>query len=454
MGCEGWGFDDVLPYFKRAETHALGANHWHGASGPLKIRRSNPRLPICERFLEAAAEAGHPILDDINGNGLEGYGYTDVNIFRGRRISAAAAYLRPASRRKNLHVVTGAQVLKILIEKGRAKGVEVARNGSRETILCEREVVLCAGGIKSPQLLMLSGIGPAAELRSHGIPVAVDSPGVGQNYHNHVGYPVQYSCSAPITAYKYVNLPNALKEGVKYLLFRKGALGESIVAVYGFCKSDPSLEITDVHISMLGSTTGRPSGGKTTVWDLLPKEHGFSPIIHIVPFSRGQVRLQSADPTLPPRIFANYFDDPRDMRILVGAVQRMREMMRGDAIRPFIKDELKPGARFTDPNELEAEIRRGAGHSYHPTGTCAMGSGQGSVVDPQLRVRGVDGLRVADASIMPVIPNAGTHGPTIMIGEKAAAGILASRYGETIDTVRSSEPLRSVSAPPAGTVLT
>jgi choline dehydrogenase len=426
MGCTGWAFDDVLPYFKRAEANARGASRWHGASGPLRIRQAKPELPICEAFLNAAAEAGYPVVDDLNCDLVEGFGYSDVNIYKGRRISSAVAYLGSAGARKNLTVLTRSQALRIIVDRGKATGVEIAQDGMRRILRCEGEVIVCAGGIQSPHLLMLSGIGPADHLGSFGIPVVVDSPNVGQNFQNHACYRVQYACSEGATAYRHVKPLNALKAAFDYVFFRTGALAESYVAAGGFIRTDPGLAISDVQITMSAALVTLPNDRKPNAWDLLPKQDGFSMTINQgAPFSRGEVRLRSADPVDAPRVHANYFSDPRDMAVLIKALQLVRRIMSTHAIRPLVRAELRPGEAHQDAASLEAEIRRNAGNSYHPAGTCAMGGDARSVVDPKLHVRGVDGLRVADNSIMPLLPNAGLHAPAIMIGEKAAAMIAA-----------------------------
>lgn len=424
MGCEGWSFEDVLPYFRKAETNFRGADEWHGGSGPMRIGPAEPRLTICEAFLKACGEAGFPILDDLNRDTVDGFAYYDVNIDKGRRISVATAYLKEAKRRPNFTLLTTRTASRLIIEKGRVRGVELMGPKGVETIRAEREIVLSCGGIKSPQLLMLSGIGPGDELSAHGIKTVVDSPNVGKNLQNHPSYSLQFTCSAPVTAYRFLRPDLAIKAAAEYLFGGRGTLGQTTFPTGGFFRTDPRLEIPDMQVVMFAALIPKPGPFTPRLIDMLPKRHGFSLTIYQgTPYSRGEVRLRSANPADAPMIFPNYLKDRRDVDILIKGIQRMREAMRQPAIRKFIEAEIQPGDHVTDDAALEADIRSTIGTSHHQSGTCAMGGQPTSVVDPQLRVRGVEGLRIADTSIMPVMPNAALHGPTIMIGEKAAAMI-------------------------------
>ncbi len=432
LGCEGWGSADVLPYFKKAEDNARGAGEWHGGSGPLKVRQGEARLPIIDAFLGAVKQAGYPVIDDLNTDQVEGFGLFDLNISRkGQRVSAATGYLAPAMSRPNLKLHTGVLATKIVIENGRAKGVEVSRDGVKTTYWARREVIVSAGGIKSPHLLMLSGIGPADELRKHGIEVVVDSPQVGQNYQNHIQYSLQYLCSQPVTSYKYVTVAQGVKACLDYLLTGRGVLTESPFGIGGFFRTDPSLDIADVQVVMTTALVLDPGkskgGGKTGFRSLLPNVHGFALIIQPgTPYSRGSVRMKSADPLQNPAIFPNCFGDPRDMATMLAGVKRMREAMRQPAISQVIEREISPGPAVVDDAELEADIRMNGGTVFHQSGTCVMGDKSTSVVDAQLRVRGIEGLRVADMSIIPVLPNSTPHALAITIGEKAADMIKGS----------------------------
>ncbi len=429
LGCDGWSFDEVLAHFRRSEGSARGTDAWHSSSGPVATRPSNTTLPICDAFLDAAREAGFPVVEDLNANVVEGFGRFDINVRGGRRISAATAYVTPIRNRTNFTLLLGSLALRILFEGTRAVGAEILRNGRRETIRVEREIVLCAGAINSPQLLMLSGIGPADHLRELGVPIIVDAPQVGSNLANHPAYQLKFACANPITAFSYTRPMTAVGLALRYALTRGGPLGESYVAQGGVFRTDPALDVADSIVVMAPALVTR--GGVGARWrDLFPDRHGFGVSVSLArPRSRGTIRLRSADPTHYPAIQPNYLVDPQDARTLVRAVQIMRDMMRQPSICKHIACELAPGDLEPGEAALETEIRQRLGTYSHPMGSCRMGGDASSVVDPQLRVRGVDGLRIADASIMPTPLAACTHGPTIMIGEKAASLIksIASR---------------------------
>jgi choline dehydrogenase len=423
LGCHGLSFDQVLPYFKKAETSTRGANEWHGNSGPITVKPSRLDLPICEAFLAAAGEAGFPVVDDLNADVAEGFGRFDTNIANGRRASTAVAYAQPARRRGNLELLSETIAARIVIEGKRARGVEVVRRGVRETIRAEREVILCGGTVNSPQLLMLSGIGPADHLAALGIPVVVDAPELGRNLQNHPSYSLRFACSQPVTAYKYLNPRAALGIGLRYAVTRGGSLGESYIATGGYIRSDPALAVSDTIVVMAPALITRGGVGWRLA-DLFPERHGFTVMVGSGrPLGRGRVLLRSTDPTAHPLIFPEYFSEPEDLRALARSVRRMREMMRRPAIRDLIEAELTPGPIPNEQAAIEEDIRDRAATFFHPSGTCRMGSDPTAVVDPRLRVVGLQGLRVADASIMPAALNACTHAPTIMIGEKAAAMI-------------------------------
>ena len=421
LGCHGWSFDQVLPYFKKAETNARGAGEWHGGSGPITVKPSQLDLPICDAFLAAAAEAGFSVVDDLNADVAEGFGRIDTNIANGRRVSTALAYAQPARRRGNLELLSNTIAARIVIESGHARGVEILKNGVRETIWAQSEIILCGGTVNSPQLLMLSGIGPADHLSSLGIPIAIDAPEVGRNLQNHPSYALRFTCSQPVTAYNYLNPRAALGIGLRYAVLRGGALAESYVATGGYMRSDPALAVSDTIVVMVPALVTRGGVG-FRLGDLFPKRHGFTVMIGSGrPHSRGWLHLRSNDPTMHPRIFPEYFSEPEDLRALAVSVRRMRDVMHERPIRDLIEAELTPGPIANEQAAIEEEIRARAATFFHPSGTCRMGSDPTAVVDPRLRVVGVQGLRVADASIMPAALNACTHAPTIMIGEKAAA---------------------------------
>ncbi|WP_417722568.1 GMC family oxidoreductase [Salipiger sp.] len=422
MGCTGWGFDDLRPHFLKSEgSYREGSQH-HGTHGPLKLRRARPELPICDAFLEAAEAAGMPVVEDLNADHPAGLGWYDVNIAGGLRMSAARAYLHPARKRPNLTVMTRTQVTRVLLRKGRATGIEAAQGRARVTFEAAREVVLCGGAIMSPTLLLLSGIGPAAELARAGVAVAQEAPMVGRNLQNHPCYRPQWAASAPVTARNHVTPLGALRAGLRYLMHREGALAESFASVGGFFRSDPSKDLADMQVVMLSAL---PPGGGSRIRDLLPKRQGFGFTIYQgTPYSRGAVRLRSADPLAAPVVDTGYFSDPRDLPILAAGVERIREVIRRPEIARYISHEIAPGPEVRTEADLIAAIRRGAGTSYHQCGTCAIGPDPESVLDLRLRVRGIEGLRVADNAIMPRLPNAALHAPAIMIGERAAALML------------------------------
>jgi len=428
MGCTGWGFDDLLPHFRRSEANWRAPSQDHGSQGPIRLRRAAPDLPICDAFLAGADQAGIAVVDDLNADHHEGLGWYDVNIDRGLRLSAPRAYLLPHLGRPNLGLRTGVQVTRILLDGQRAIGVAGLAQGQPVTFRATREVILSGGAIMSPVLLMLSGIGPADDLARHGIAVVADSPGVGGNFQNHPCYRPQWLCSAPVTARRHVTPLGALRAGLRYALNRSGPLAESFASAGGFFKSDPSLERADMQVVMLSAL---PPGGGARIRDLLPREHGFGFTIYQgTPYSRGRVSLRSADPLEPPRIDTGYFSDPRDLPILAAGVERIREIVRQPAMARYVARELAPGPDVTTREDLIAAIRAGAGTSYHQCGTCAFGPGAEAPLDLRLRVRGVQGLRVADTSVMPVLPNAALHAPTMMIGEKAAEMILEDARGQ------------------------
>lgn len=423
MGCEGWGSNDVLPYFKRLESFEDSNSRELGKEGPVSIRKAKPDLEICDAFLQAARDEGYPILSDMNSDVTEGFGFYDINAGTGRRMSAATSYLEPISKRRNLMVIPHAQVVKILIENNSANGVEFFWKGKLRKLFAEKEVVLSSGAIKTPQLLMLSGIGPENELEKFGIKVKLNSPKVGKTLQNHVCYRPQYLCSAPISSSKHLQPLNILKAGMKYVFDKSGPLAETYAVAGGFLKTDKTLEVPDAQVVLLSALGPTKTGGAGyKIRDLLPDEHGFGLTVYQgSPRSRGSVTLRSPDPFDQPLITSGYFSDPYDMEVLKTAVKKMRKMMKQPAISQFIKKELAPGEDIEDEKSLEKEIRRNGATAYHQCASCAMGPEDDSVLNEKLQVRGIDKLRIADASVMPRIPNAALHAPSMMIGEKAAA---------------------------------
>ncbi|WP_347555058.1 GMC family oxidoreductase N-terminal domain-containing protein [Robbsia sp. KACC 23696] len=448
-GGAAWTFETILKAYKDAESNARGAGPYHGDAGPVQVRPSRPATSragaLVDDFLLAAQQAGYTRTDDLNTDGVDVFGLTDVTIARGQRGGVMASYLTPAMRRPNLHVITSAQVLRVAIQGGRAVGVVYkiergALSGATALLRARREVVLSAGGIKSPHLLLLSGIGPAAQLQAHGVPVQVDLPGVGRNLQNHPSFPMRYRIRAPLSLKHLMHPMEAAAQGWRYLGARGGAFGEGIFNAAGFIRTDPSLPAPDAQIVM--SPVLFPPGNATGL-GVLPRDHGLTLAVQQgQPFSRGSVSLADANPFSAPRTRTGAFSDPRDIAVMCDAVAVADTVMRQPAIAQRWQPDGAPdaltalfGARdlasvlhrdAAARARLAALIRSESGTAYHQCGTCAFGSDAQSVVDPTLRVHGVAGLRVADTSVMPQIPNAPLHAPALMIGERAAAMILAA----------------------------
>ena len=421
-GCEGWGWDDVLPHFRRTERNERGEGPWHGGSGPLAVTRGNPGVPICDMFLAAMWRAGHAVLDDFNAGDMDGFGHYDRTIGAGRRQGVAKAFLRPAARRGNLRIATRATVQRVVIEHGRARGIELLEDGVVRRIDAAREVLLCAGAVNSAKLLMLSGIGPADDLREHGIGVVHDAPGVGANLRNHLCYRMQYACKEPVTAFRYMHPVRGALACLDYAVRHRGILSQTPVATGGFLRTEPGLDMPDAQVQLGVGLIGNV--GKSA-WQRLPRQEGFSVVVNGGrPRSSGRVRLRSADPAEAPAIAPGYLTDRHDLGVLLRAARQMHDLMADGELRRVISTELAPGPAGDDDAGLEADIRARASNAFHPVGTCRMGGDVGSVVDPVLRVRGVEGLRVADASVMPTMINGNTNAAAMMIGEKAAAMLL------------------------------
>lgn len=417
LGNPGWSYADVLPYFKRAEHQERGADAFHGVDGPLNVAELRSPNPMSLAFVQAGQEIGLPYNHDFNGAAQEGVGLFQVTQKNGARCSAAVAYLHPALKRPNLTAQTGALVTGICFEGRRAVGVAYQQGGERKEARARREVILAGGAINSPQLLMLSGIGAGAALHDLGIPVVVDLPGVGQNLQDHLAMMVAYEATQP------VSLSNALKpEAVnEYMTSATGPLSSNVGEAGAFIKTQPGLPIPDIQFHFAPAYF--INHGFTQ-----PGEHGLTigPTLVGV-YSRGELTLRSTDPQAAPRIAPNYLADERDLAALIAGVKVARQIAQTAALRPFRGQEVLPGAANVTDADIAESIRNHAQTLYHPVGTCKMGGDPLAVVDAQLRVYGVSGLRVIDASIMPTIVNANTNAPTIMIAEKAADLIKAER---------------------------
>lgn len=416
MGCVGWSYEDVLPYFRKAEDNDTHDNRLHGKGGPLGVSKPAAPLPICEAYFAAAGQLGIPTNPDLTSETPEGVGYYQLTQRNVRRSSASRAYLGPAKGRSNLSVVTGAQVLRIVVDRGRAVGVELAGKG---IVRAEREVILSAGAIGSPRLLQLSGIGPADHLRALGLPVVLDQPGVGSNFHDHLDLFVIAECTGPHTYDRYAKPLWSALAGLQYLLTRRGPVASSLFETGGFWWADREAAQPDIQLHLgLGSgieagVAAMPQGGVTLNSALLR------------PRSRGTVRLASADPLAAPLIDPNYWADPYDREMSIRGLKLAQEIMSQPALRPFVLAERLPGPQVRSDQDYFDYACRHAKTDHHPAGTCRMGSDAGAVVDPMLRFNGIAGLRVVDASIMPQVVSSNTNAATIMIAEKAADMIRA-----------------------------
>jgi choline dehydrogenase len=422
-GADGWAYADVLPYFKRMESWHDGGHggdpDWRGKSGPLHVTRG-PRLnPLYDAFVEAGAQAGFERTADYNGEKQEGFGPMDQTVWRGRRWSTANAYLRPALKRCNAGLIR-CFARRIVIEDGRATGVEVARGDCIETIRARREVIIAASAINAPKLLMLSGIGPAAHLAEHGIAVVADRPGVGQNLQDHLELYIQQACTQPITLFKHWSLFGKALAGAQWLLFKTGLGASNQFESAAFLRSCAGVDYPDIQFHFLPFAV-RYDGYAAA------EGHGYQ--VHVGPMrsaSRGQVTLKSADPVDPPRIEFRYMSCEEDWADFRRCIRLAREIFAQPAFAPYRGKEIQPGAAVQSDDDLGAFIRDHAESAYHPCGTCRMGRAGDSraVVDPECRVIGVDALRVADSSIFPRITNGNLNAPSIMAGEKAADHIL------------------------------
>ena len=422
-GAAGWGFADVLPYYRRMEAWDDGGQggdpDWRGEDGPLHVTRGDCANPLSQAFIEAGVQAGYRETRDYNGHAQEGFGPWDRTIREGRRWSAAAAYLKPALQRPNCDLVR-ALVTRVVIEDGRATGVEIRRGGGTEIIRARAEVVVAASSINSPKLLMLSGIGPGAHLAEHGIEAIADRPGVGANLQDHLELYVQFAASQPVSLFRYWNLPGKAYVGARWLLTGGGPGASNQFETGAFIRSRAGIPYPDIQYHFLPIAV-RYDG------QAVAEGHGFQ--AHVGPMlspSRGSVTLRSADPEAPPVIRFNYMSHDEDWETFRTGIRLLREIVGQAAFDPYRGHEIQPGADATSDDALDAAIREHAESAYHPCGTAKMGAKDDpmAVVDPETRVIGVDGLRLADSSIFPKITNGNLNAPSIMVGEKAADHIL------------------------------
>ncbi len=418
LGNAGWGWAEVLPFFKLSERQERGADALHGGDGPLAVSNMREHRARCDQFIEAAVAAGIPRNDDFNGPEQEGVGYFQLTMRRGLRCSAATAYLKPARRRPNLKIVTGALTHRVLFEGNRATSVEIERAGLRETVTARREIVLSAGAIGSPQILQLSGVGPGALLAAMGIEPLRDLPGVGENLQDHLQARAVYEVTEPTLNDEVNSFVGRMRIGMEFVLRRRGPMTMGASQVGAFVRTRLDCATPDIQFHIQPMSSQSPGHG------LDPFSAFTVSVCQLRPESRGHVRIAAPDPRAHPEILANYLATETDRRTIVAGVRVGRRIAGAAPLAPILKSEREPGPEAVSDDEILDWIRNRATTIYHPVGTCKMGQDAMAVVDERLRVRGLDGLRVADASIMPTITSGNTNAPAIMIGEKAAWMIL------------------------------
>jgi choline dehydrogenase len=421
-GVPGWGFNDLLPYFKKSEDHHGGASEWHGAGGPIAVSELPDRHELCDAFIASAMALGIPRSNDFNGATQEGAGYYHATARNGRRCSTAVGYLRPALRRANLRVEVEALATRVMFDGSRATGVQYEAQGAKHEVRAAREVILACGTIKSPQLLQLSGVGPRSVLERQGIPVVHDAPGVGEDLQDHFYCRTFWRCARPITLNDdMLSVWRQAKIGLQYLLFRRGPLTVSAGYAGAFARTRPELTRPDAQIYFINFSTAKRGG-------LLHPFSGFTLSMSQTQVeSRGSCHLASPDPHAAPSIRYNYLATENDRRVMVDGLKLIRRIAATAPLRDYVVQEEFPGARVQSDEDWLAFCREAGDTVFHPTSTCRMGTDARAVVDPQLRVRGVEGLRVVDASVMPAVPSGNINASVIAVAEKAADVIVAAR---------------------------
>ena len=421
LGNRGWNFDSVLPYFKKSEDQSRGENKYHGTGGPLKVSDLRLRRSIADHFIAGASECQIPLNDDYNGAQQEGIGYFQQTAHNGFRCSSAKAFLKPARKRSNLTIITNAQTHRVLVKDRQAFGIEYEHNGVINKALAGREVVLSAGAIGSPQILQCSGIGEGAHLQSLGIEVLHDLHGVGKNLQDHLQIRAVYKTSEQTLNDELNSVLKRIKVGIQYGLFRTGPLTLAASQVTIFTRSSPDVERPDIQFHMQPLSADKPGEGV----------HDFSAftasVCQLRPQSRGEIKILSSDPKQYPSIQPNYLSTDLDLKTAVNGLKVARKITSAPSMEPYILDEYVPGYQYQSETELEEAVRKYSQTIYHPVGTCKMGSDASAVVDDELKVHGIDKLRVVDASIMPEIVSGNTNAPTIMIAEKASDMILGKQ---------------------------
>ncbi|MFO0995896.1 MAG: choline dehydrogenase [Alphaproteobacteria bacterium] len=411
-GADGWSYADVLPYFRRSERYLGTPSEYRGTDGPIAVRKGVASNPIDAALLQAGEQAGYPLTEDVNGFQQEGFGSWDMNIDGGVRANAAYAYLRRPESAPRIDIETRAFATRIIIDRMRATGVEYLKGGERMTATASREIILSGGPFHSPQVLMLSGIGPADHLRRHDIPVIVDSPGVGENLQDHMYMMIQYTSKVPCSFNPYARGPRMVLAGIEWFLTHGGPAASNHIEVGAFMRSRAGITHPDaqIHFRPLLLDSWKPS-----------KHHGYNfGVSTMRATSRGTVRLKSANPLEAPLIDPNYLSTTEDMVDMRNCFKLTMEVAAQRAFDPFRDREVTPGVRLSSDSEIDAYIRANAASGYHPIGTCRMGKDRGAVCAPDLKVRGVENLRVVDSSAFPSEPSANTNAPSFMLGERAA----------------------------------
>jgi choline dehydrogenase len=424
-GCDGWSYADVLPYFKRAEGSWRGEGEHHGGAGPLGVSATDVSNLGFDLIRDTARTAGIPMTDDFSGSQPEGFGMVDLTIKDGVRCSAAKAYLHPALARSNLTLKIKTLTLRVLIENGRATGISYLSDGVQTIAHAKREVILCGGSYNSPQLLLLSGVGPAEEIATHGITPVHDLPGVGKNLSEHVVFHVQFAMKEPVTFLSRLRADKVAMSILQWAMFRTGDFATQALTGLAFVRSRADLERPDIQL-FFNSTR---MDAKVWFPGITPRQQhmleGYPSLNY--PESRGELQLRSADPRDAPRIWLNFLGTEQDRATARECIRLVRRIYNTPPLGNLIERETSPGTDVVSDSDIDAFTRRTAEVGHHPVGTCAMGAGEMAVVDPQLRVRGLSGLRIVDASIMPTVPGGNTNGPTIMIAERAADLIAGRR---------------------------
>lgn len=426
-GNPGWGWDDVLPYFKKAETNVEGDPAWRGKTGPLHVSKVDRDLhPTCDIFIDAATHHGLTQVDDFNSGNLEGVGRYEITAKDGFRMSAARAYLHPARRRKNLHVKTHCHTTRVIMDGQRATGVEYRQGGALHKAVARREVILSAGAINTPQILHLSGIGPAQMLKDHGIDVVLDQPNVGQHLQDHICTDHVFRARVPTLNEQLRPLSGKIWHGLNYVLRRRGPLSLGVNQAGGFAKSREDLNHPDLQLYFSPVSYTKAPPGKRPLMQPDPFPGLLMGAQPSRPTSRGHITLKSGDPTHAPAIHPNYLSTNQDVQDIIAAARLMRAITETSPLADIIEEEIRPGAGIQSDEDLLADIRERAGTVFHPVSTCRMGpDAKDSVVDPKLRVHGAQNLRVVDASVFPNLTSGNTNAPVIMVAEKAADAILA-----------------------------